>query len=242
LALLALPALGLILLDLTPLLRAQDAPDNQPLTPYQTALLDYKTGKYDEARTAIDAAEKANPGDPATEILKARILTELADYTGAKKVLEGLNGNPSLTSELGEAQRMALGDMCLRAHEFNDAAKVYESLLSQKPGDPDLILKIVYTRVGVSDLLDASKYASQLKPLDPDHPSYYFAKAALAQATGKAEEADDNIQTTRTIYGITVTNRYLKTYLEVFASSPKAPASDITPPPLPKSAPSGAKP
>jgi tetratricopeptide (TPR) repeat protein len=222
-------ALGFVLLGLTSLLRAEDAADDQPLTPYQTALLDYKTGHYDDARTAVDAAEKAKPGDPVTEILKARILTELGDFDGARKALEGLNGNPGLTPELGEARGMAFGDMCLREHDFPGAAKFYESLLSQKPGDPDLLLKAVYARIGVSDLVMAGKYASQLKPLDSDHPSYYFAKAALAQATGNAQEADDDIQTARTIYGITVTNRYLKTYLEVFASSKKSPASNITP-------------
>jgi tetratricopeptide (TPR) repeat protein len=225
-------ALGLVLLGLGALLRAQTSPEDQPLTPYQTALLNYKTGHYDKARAAIDDAEKTKPGDPATEILKARILTELGDFDGAKTALEGLNGNPSLTPELDEARGMAFGDMCLRRHDFPGAAKFYESLLSQKPDDPDLILKIVYACVGASDLIEAGKYASQLKPLDPDHPSYYFAKAALAQATGKAQEADDDIQTARTIYGITVANRYLKTYLEVFASSKKSPASDITPPPL----------
>jgi tetratricopeptide (TPR) repeat protein len=224
-------ALGIILLGLATLLRAEDTSDDQPLTPYQTALLNYKTGKYDDARTAINTAEKANPGDLPTEILKARILTELGDYAGAKKVLEDLNGNPGLTPELGEARTMAFGDMCLRQHDFNGAAKFYESLLSRKPGNPDIILKIVYSLVGTSDFLDAAKDASQLRPLDPDHPSYYFAKAALAQATGKAQEADDDVETARTIYGITVTNRYLKTYLEVFASSDKSPASDVTPPP-----------
>jgi tetratricopeptide (TPR) repeat protein len=232
-------ALGLLLLGLTPLLRAQDAPDNQTLTPYGTAVLDYKTDRYKDALTAIDEAESEKPGDPATAILKARILTELKDFDGAKKALEGLNGNPALTPELGEARTMAFGDMCLRERRFDEAAKFYESLLSEKPGDPDLILKIVYTRVGASDFVEAQRYASRLTPFDSknpydDHASYYFAKAAIAQATGNAQEADDAIQAARTNYGITVTNRYLKTYLEVFA--PSAKNTDITPPPLVKPA------
>jgi len=144
-------------------------------------------------------------------------------------VLEGINDTPGLTPEIRDAQMLAFGDLCLRKRSFDEAAKFYESLLSRKPGDPDITLKLIYARIGASDLLDAAKDASQLKPLDPDHPCYYFAKAALAQATGNAQGADDDIQIARTIYGITVTNRYLKTYLEVFASSKKSPASDITP-------------
>jgi tetratricopeptide (TPR) repeat protein len=239
-------ALGL-LLSLAPLLRAQDAPDNQPLTPNGIAILDYKTGKYKEALTAIDEAESEKPGDPATEILKARILTELKDFDGAKKVLEGLNGNPALTSEWKQAQTMAFGDMCLRHRRFDEATKFYESLLAEKPNDPDIILNIVYARVGASDLLEAQWYASRLTPFDPknpydDHASYYFAKAAIAQATGNAQEADDAIQSARTNYGITIATRYLKTYLEVFPPSGKNPNLDMMPPPLLKPAPPTDKP
>jgi hypothetical protein len=50
-------ALGFVLLGSTLLLRAQD---DIPLTPYGTALLDYKSGKYDDARKAIDEAEKSS--------------------------------------------------------------------------------------------------------------------------------------------------------------------------------------
>jgi tetratricopeptide (TPR) repeat protein len=164
--------------------------------------------------------------DERTVILESRILTELKRYDEAEKFLKNAMP-PSGDSEI----QLALGDLLLRKHSFDHAAKYYSLALQAKPNDPDIILKLIYAEVGSSDLVDAGKYASQLKPLDPDHPSYYFAKAALAQATGNSQGADDDIQTARTIYGITVTNRYLKTYLEVFAPSGKSPASDITPPP-----------
>jgi tetratricopeptide (TPR) repeat protein len=234
--------LGLILLGLAPLVRAEDVPDNQPLTPYGTALLDYKTGHYDDARIAIDDAEKAKPGDLPTEILKARILTELGDFAGGEQVLR-----PLLTPNGPVEVQLALGDILLRKHSFDLAAKYYNLALQAKPNDPDVTLKLIYARIGSGNLLEAEQYASHLTPFDSknpydDHASYYFAKAALAQATGNAQEADDDIQAARTNYGITVTNRYLKTYLEVFASSGKNPASDITPPPLIKPTPTGSNP
>ena len=242
-------ALGFILLGFTPILRAQDAHDPvqvqaeaETLTPYQAALFLYKTGRYDEARTQIDAAEKNKPGDLSTEILKARILTELGDFAGGEQVLR-----PLLTPDGPLDVQLALGDLLLRKRSFDRAAKYYSLALQARPDDPDITLKLVYARIGASNLLEAGQYASHLTPLDPknpydDHASYYFAKAALAQATGKTQEAEDDIQTARTMYGITVANRYLKTYLEVFASSEKTPASDITPPALLKSAPSGSNP
>jgi tetratricopeptide (TPR) repeat protein len=249
-------ALGLILLASTILLRAEDAPEveENDTSPYHQALLNYKSGHYDEARTAIDAAEKAKPGDPQIEfkieLLKARILTEQKDYAAGEKLLRSFYAPADLTQVPQNANavetELALGDLLLRKRSFDRAAKYYNLALQAKPNDPDITLKLVYAKVGASDLLAAGQVASHLKPLDPknpydDHASYYFAKAALAQATGNSQGADDNIQTARTIYGITVTNRYLKLYLEIFASSDKSANPDVTPAPLVKPAPSGAK-
>lgn len=243
-------AFGLMLLGFAVFVRAQDAPpvQEQKLTSYESALLNYKSGHFDVAQNAIDAAEKANPGNPSIEILKARILTELSQFDEANKALNSLTGNPGMTPELSKVQALAMGDLCLRRRDFPGAVKMYEGLLSAKPGDPDLTLKVIYARIGAADLVTAAKYASQLKPidattsaLDPEHPGvpvYYFAKAALAQATGKTDEAEENIQNARTVYGITVTNRYLKTFLEVFTASDK---KDASAPPAP-SAPTNAAP
>lgn len=207
--------------------------DGQTLTAYESALFFYKTGHYDDARKYVDAAEKEKPGDLPTEILKARILTEQGDFTGGEQVLR-----PLLTPNGPLEVQLAMGDLFLRKRDFSRAADLYTAALKQKAEDPDIMLKLIYAKIGISDLVSAEKLASQLKPFDPDHPSYYFAKAALAQATGKEQEGEEDIQTARTIYGITVTNRYLKTYLEVFSSSgEKAPAtapSTTAPPASPK--------
>jgi len=217
-------ALGLLLPGCALFLHAQNPPqaDETNLTAYQMALLNYKSGHFDVARTAIEAAEKPAPGDPATEILKARILTELGDFGAAKEALESLNGNPGLTRDLATERTLAFGDMCLRQHSYAEATKWYESLFGSNPNDPDLRLKAIYGRIGYGDLATAEKYFSQLKPLDSDNPSYYFAKAALAQATGKTEEAEQDIETTRTIYGITISNRYLKIYLQALPPAKNA--------------------
>jgi tetratricopeptide (TPR) repeat protein len=154
---------------------------------------------------------------------------------------------PLLTPTGPVEVELALGDLLLRKRSFDPAAKYYSLALQAKPNDPDITLKLVYARVGSANLLEAQQYASRLTPFDSknpydDHASYYFAKAAIAQATGNAQEADDAIQAARTNYGMTITNRYLKTYLEVFASSGKSPNPDMTPPPLLKPAPAGDKP
>ena len=65
---------------------------------------------------------------------------------------------------------------------------------------------------------------TKLSPFDPknpydDHAAYYFARAALAQSLGRSQDAEDAIQEARTNYGVTVTNRYLKTYLHFFSGA-----------------------
>ena len=118
--------------------------------------------------------------------------------------------------------QVALGNLYLRKHDFNSASKMYGLALQARPGDPDLLLMMVYTRVGASDLVTAAKLASQLKPFDSEHPSYYFAHAAIAQATDKSSEADTDLETARTVYGNTITDRYFKTYLEVLSAPGKS--------------------
>ena len=247
-----LSVLGLVLVGCTGLLRAQDAPEppDNDTSPLHVALVAYKAGKYDEARTAIDAAEKANPGDLQTSLLRAKILTEQHQFIGAEKLLRSLLSKPDPTQLKPDPKdievEQALGDLLLRKHSFDRAGKYYTLVLAAKPGDPDITLKLIYAKIGAADLVGAGQLASNLKPLDPKNPydphaSYYFAKAALAQAQNNTQGAENDIQDARTIYGNTITDRYLKTFLEVFAKSDQTPNSDLTPAPLVKPAPSGAK-
>jgi tetratricopeptide (TPR) repeat protein len=222
--------LGLMIV-LTTALRAENPSsgiEDNDTSPYHQALLAYKSGHFDTARASIDAAEKSQPGDLSIQVLKARILTEQHDFDAGEKILRRLlapsgSGSPDV--------QLALGDLLLRKRDFDGAARIYDVALQGRPDDPDIMLKMIYTRISVSDFIAAGKYTSRLKPLDPDHPSYYFAKAALAQATGKTAEADQDIETVRTIYGITTANRYLKTYLEVFSPDQSKSASTRAEPP-----------
>jgi len=214
---------GFVLLTgLLPVLRAQTPPAEAPIpdndtSAYHLALLDYKAGRFQEALNALDA-----PGATSVSsnfnivILKSRILTELKRYNEAEKTLA-----PFLTPTGPIEIQMAMADLLLRKRDYNGATKFYNLALAAKPGDPDIMLMLVYSRIGASDLISAAKIASQLKPLDQANPSYYFARAALAQSTDKRQESENDIETARTMYGITVTERYLKTYIEVLSAPGK---------------------
>lgn len=217
------------------LAQTQGDVNNQELTPYQTALLDYKLGKYDDALAAINTADQSNPNTPAIQILKARILTEQGDFAGGEKLLRPLVAPPLASYEA----RLALGDLLLRKGDGYHAAQFYTQPLEFRPNDPEVNLKLIYALILSNDLINAEKNASQLKPfdpafdpLDPKHPgnpSYYFAKAAIAHATGKEQEAENDLEPVRTLYGSTITDRYLKTYLEIFAKPVKGPPDTSAP-------------
>jgi len=204
--------------------------------PVHVALLDYKEGKFQEALDALSVKGEPVTLDTKGVILKSRILTELKQYDEGEKMLRSHLAGPDTV-----AIQAAIGDLLLHKRSFARAAKYYGAVLKAKPNDPDTMLKLVYAQIGAGDLVTAGQTASQLTPLDPknpydDHASYYFAQAAIAQAAGKPQEAQDQIQAARTNYGITVTNRYLKTYLQVFESSEKNSSTDITPAPRVQSA------
>jgi tetratricopeptide (TPR) repeat protein len=204
----------------TVFLRAQDtadtdAPDTDT-SPYHQALINYKSGKYPAARIAIEQAAQADPENLAVAVLKARILTELGEYAAGDELLHHFLG-PQGPVEV----QIALGDLYLRARKSSAAANMYQQALATKAGDPDVTLHLIYAEIDSADLVAAGKYASELKPLDPLNPAYYFARAGLAQTTGNTAEADQDIQTARTIYGNTVADRYLRTYLQVFSGGPK---------------------
>ncbi len=217
-------------------LRAEDdettAAASAPTSPYQQALLAYRAGNFDAAKTAIDDAQQQKPHDLAIDVLKARILTEQHDYSDAEALLrQHLSGDGPVDVQI------ALGDLFLHQHDFSRAATAFNQALALKPADPDIELKLIYAEVNTGDTVAAVTLAAKLKPLDPVNPAYYFAKAALADTTGNSAEADEDIQTVRTIYGITAANVYLKMYLAVFSSSVKDSVNARSEPPPTNAAP-----
>jgi hypothetical protein len=208
-----------------------------PQTPYEKALLNFKSGKYEAAKVMIAQADEEKPGDVPIGMLKSRILTELNDFTGARQVLNNLYARSDLTPADASALGLATGDLALRQHHFEPASKAYETYLQGQPNDADAKLKLIYARLGVGDLVVAGKYASELKPLDTSTPAYYFARAAIAHSNGGDGEEQD-IEQARTIYGIHIANRYLRTYLEVF-STEKKPTAGPHASPVPNAAPAG---
>lgn len=215
-------------------------PPESPSSPVSQAQVNYHDGEYEKAYDAIQGIDPTAQDD-AFVVLYARILTELKRYDDGEKLLRqriDQEAHSSHAQSAAQSQELivTLGDLLLHKRSYDRAAKYYTVALQSQPNDPDLKLKLIYARIGTNDLRGADQLATQLSPFDPknpydDHAAFYFARAALARALGRTQEAEDDIQNARTNYGITVTNRYLKTYLQFFSSEGKGAPSGIEPTP-----------
>ena len=207
-----------------------------PGTPYSEAMVAYKAGDNDKAFDAIKGVDPTAQDDNFI-VLEAKILTELKRYDEGEKLLKDRikeRQQAAAPAAVTDPLLTELGDLFLHKRAFDRAEKFYAAALHDRPSDPDLTLKLVYTHIGDNDLRDADQLASTLSPFDPknpydDHAAYYFARAALAQSLGRTQDAEDDIQEARTNYGVTVTNRYLKTYLHLFAAPKTDANSGIAP-------------
>ena len=232
---------GLLLLGCTPLLRAQDAapPEDNDRSPYHLALLDYKVGKFQEALDALEPAGATAPSgqDPKVVILQSRILTELKRYD------EGESCCGPGSSRPGPLEiQIALGDLLLRKRSFDRAAKYYALALQAKQDDPDITLKLIYAKIGISDLVDAGQLASHLMPIDPknpydDHASYYSPRRPSRRRPAKTRKRRTTSKMpapTMASRSPTVTSKPTSRFLPRLRNPP---ASDLTPPPLLKNSP-----
>lgn len=221
---------GLLLPSLLPAQNAADtkpvpsATDSQSVTEeksspfldsYRAALIAYKNGDYKTARAAAQEAQKLKANDAKLKLLEGRIALELGEFQNAEKLIkEGIAADPDYPLSY-----QYMGDVYLREHQYMSAIDSYQEFLRHKPKDPDGLLKLVYCHIGRKDLSAAGQTLLQLDQFNDIHPGYYFAKAAIATATGKPVEAEKNFQTVRTMYGNDTFALFMKTYLTVFPPS-----------------------
>lgn len=179
---------------------------------YRAALIAYKNGDYKTAREETQKAQKLNAADPKLKILQGRIALELGEYLPAEKLVkEGLTAAPDYTPGY-----QYLGDIYFRQKQYVPAIDAYEQFLKGRPKDPDGVLKLVYCHVGRNNLSEAGKQLLLLDQFSDIHPGYYFGKAAIAQASGKKELAEKDLQLARTMYGNETCAVHMKTYLILF--------------------------
>ena len=150
----------------------------------------------------INDAEKDQPGEPNTEILKSRILTELGRFgRGEESAQYPSTTIPTSPRPTALNRTAAYADLCLREKDYPGAHQVLRIGSRQpSPTTPTSSFTLVYSYIGGRrppprpQLLhqNSNRWTRSIPPIISPH-------AALAEATGKDAEAENDIETVRTI-------------------------------------------
>lgn len=184
-----------------------------------TALALFQEGKIEEAAKKIEQELAEVAADKKGSLLETKGRIQLAQHK-PKQALQSLNqaldANPNLIMApfyMGEAE--------FQQKHWPEALSTYAHVLSEKKiKDPrDVLLKVIYCQVAVNRLSEAGQMLNKFDLFDGQHPGYYFAKAAIARATGKAEGAQAMLSQVQTLYGLPVFNRYQADYFSLIDKS-----------------------
>lgn len=170
----------------------------------QDILLDLAAGRPEAALTKAKTRLAVHPEDAKTHQAHGRALHALGRYDDAVEAyFQALKLNPKLHSV-----HFDLGEAAFAQRYWPEAIEFYQVHAAKTNGDPRTILKLVYCHIVNGNLHQAGQWLAKLDPFDDSFPGYYFAKAAFAQAMGKAEEPAKLIQQARTLYGNAAANQF----------------------------------
>ena len=142
-------------------------------------------------RLAVDQSELAlgfKPDLTEARILRARALSSLGDHESAFVEMKSLVDSDPSNFDL----RLGYARMLLQANRFMDAGMQLETLLEQRPSDPDLLYTLGLTYVQTEDYAKAKTYFQSL--VDNNHrldEAYYYL-ARINEELGDNNEAVEN--------------------------------------------------
>jgi len=166
-------------------------------TAYQEAFVAFKSGKMEEALQRVDSLLLHAPAPARVLELKGRILLRMGEPAKAEPFFfMALERDPEWVSA-----HFNLGEAAFRRKEWSNALQYYLMHLKHVPGSKATILKLVYCQVAADQLTQAAQFILGLDPSDEFEPGYYFARAAMALASGKSQQAVEVLAQARTIYG-----------------------------------------
>jgi tetratricopeptide (TPR) repeat protein len=171
---------------------------------FQQAFVMLKAGQPQEALQRVDALLAQGASSARLLELKGRVLHALGRYEEAETFyFQALEKEPGL-----ESSHFHLGEAAFRRAAWADALQYYGVFLRHQSKSRAAALKMVYCYVAADNLTDAAVWLQALDPSDEDEPTYYFARAALALASGKGPAALETLAQARTLYGNDAYARY----------------------------------
>ncbi|MES2310211.1 MAG: tetratricopeptide repeat protein [Verrucomicrobiota bacterium] len=177
--------------------------------PYQNAVVAYKSGDYPAAKTAALEAGKRGGEDLRPSLLLGKIALAQKNYREAESLIAPLiqknPDNPMLW--------MPWGDTLVFLGKPGKAINFYEKASHVDAQKPDALLRKVYAFLKNQERGEAERITAAMDGFNDKTPVYYFAKAAVLDASGKKPEADVVLKNARTLYGETVYLDYYREYL-----------------------------
>jgi len=170
---------------------------------YSEALTHLKTRQFDEALATIDRSISES-GSAAAYELKGRILNGLNQPEAA---MESFRKVTELEPKRGSVHYY-IGQVFFKENHWSEAFTAYRHALELDPERKNSILKMVYCLVIMENYPMAHQWLTTLDPTNDLKPDYYFARAAMAYATGTPDEYISVLRQARTIYSTQVFNRY----------------------------------
>ncbi|MEM6822414.1 MAG: tetratricopeptide repeat protein [Verrucomicrobiota bacterium] len=173
-------------------------------TLYSNALSFYKSGQLEEALETVDKLlEESEAYAPGRE-LKGRI------YTAQDKLdlaLEQFDKAIALDSKRASIH-FYVGEVFFIQERWSEAYGAYRYAIEVDSEYRKPILKLIYCLIIMENYPRAHKWVTALNPTDELKPDYYFARAAMALATGTLDNYINALRQARTIYGTDTFNRY----------------------------------
>ncbi|HEV2199391.1 MAG TPA: tetratricopeptide repeat protein [Bryobacteraceae bacterium] len=160
------------------------APDN-PDARYQSGFMAWQSKDYKEAEQTFAALYKSNPRD-------------MRGLVGVVETLAGQNKMPEAIKVMQEASdkeperrdmKLALANLFVRDLRYDDAIRIYNTLVQSDPKSSDLLFRLAETQRRKGDVntaIETFRRASQAAPTDP-RPLLQLG--LLMDGTGRREQA-----------------------------------------------------
>jgi tetratricopeptide (TPR) repeat protein len=184
---------------------------------YDQAISAYKAGSYDQALASLDELEGSNLKQSVrAEVrnLRGIILMREHDYEAAQKTLEqALELAPSLSNA-----KFNLGEIAFLKRDWIEARRRFERILVEDSRDLESgVRQLISFKVFLTYLLEGNDSVAEnlMKSWEQTSAPVYYARAAIAQERGSADEAKEWQNAAKTKFGTETDKLYAESFYEL---------------------------
>ncbi|HUQ90654.1 MAG TPA: tetratricopeptide repeat protein [Bryobacteraceae bacterium] len=158
---------------------------NYPDALFQMGVLNFHEKRYKEAEDHFLRLQKIAPNDPRGLVGRVETMAGLKQFDAAIKLLQDdLKQNPERSF-----YRLALGNVAVRAENYDLAATEYRKLLQKNPKNFDVQIRLAEALRFKGDYSSSIAEFAKARDLNPGDATAYVRLALLYEGTGRRNEA-----------------------------------------------------